>query len=122
MTSTSTTLLSIYLALNRRYGDKSYIRSSPVLQLSLAPNSVSTIQTSNIYIKKRENLPMPSIARHESVIQALKDGTHHVLGININGQRVTPGSKIAKKCRYSITIYPNKHILPFLPYSNSLTN
>ncbi|BCS18472.1 YbhB/YbcL family Raf kinase inhibitor-like protein [Aspergillus puulaauensis] len=40
---------------------------------------------------------MPNIAKHESVIQGLKDGSHHVLGISINGQQVSPGTKIAKK-------------------------
>jgi hypothetical protein len=43
---------------------------------------------------------MPNIAKHESVIQALKDGTHHVLGLNINGQQVSPGTKIDKKGTY----------------------
>lgn len=40
---------------------------------------------------------MPNITKHESVIQALKDGSHHVLGISIHGQQVSPGTKLAKK-------------------------
>lgn len=52
---------------------------------------------------------MPNIAKHESVIQALKDGTHHVLGLKINGLQVSPGTKVDKKGTY---LYNYKTTIP----------
>ncbi|KAL4770315.1 phosphatidylethanolamine-binding protein [Aspergillus nidulans var. acristatus] len=40
---------------------------------------------------------MPDITKHESLLRGLSTRTYPVLGIGINGQQVTPGSKINKR-------------------------
>ncbi|KAL4744547.1 phosphatidylethanolamine-binding protein [Aspergillus terricola var. indicus] len=40
---------------------------------------------------------MPDITKYESLLRDLSTGTYPVLGIGINGQQVTPGTKINKK-------------------------
>ncbi|KAL4743269.1 phosphatidylethanolamine-binding protein [Aspergillus similis] len=40
---------------------------------------------------------MPDITKHESLLRDLSTGTYPVLGIGINGQQVTPGTKISKR-------------------------
>ncbi|KAL3435341.1 phosphatidylethanolamine-binding protein [Aspergillus tetrazonus] len=40
---------------------------------------------------------MPDISRHESLLRGLSNGTYPVLGIGINGQQITPGSRINKR-------------------------
>lgn len=39
---------------------------------------------------------MPDVSKHVTVIQDLKDGSIHTLGVSIGPVTVTPGLKIAK--------------------------
>jgi hypothetical protein len=42
---------------------------------------------------------MPDISKYNDIIQNLENGIYPTLGLTISSQRVTPGTKIAKKGR-----------------------
>lgn len=39
---------------------------------------------------------MPSVSKHEAVLEGLKNGTHRTLGVSVGLHQVTPGLQIPK--------------------------
>lgn len=46
---------------------------------------------------------MPDISKHEAVLDGLKKGTYHTLGVIVGGQKISIGEKIAKKGKKNAT-------------------
>lgn len=46
---------------------------------------------------------MPGVSKHVTVLQGLKNGTYRTLGVNIGSRKVSPGEKIAKGGKESIS-------------------
>ena len=47
---------------------------------------------------------MPDVSKHEAILDGLKNGTYHPLGLIIGGTKITAGEKIAKKGKKKIAI------------------